>query len=645
MRKRAFGLAGLLLTAASAAGQESPKVAGDAWPASWGAAPAPPGWDRVYQPKTSEWKKHPQILRFNNGAEIEGLDPAVVTGVPEHRILMAVYEGITMYDPVTSEPRPGTAESWTVSDGGRSYEFKIRPNAKWSNGDPVTAADYRYSWWRVLAPQPPSQYAYMLFDIENAKAFAEGRIAETELPLYWDPACAQPTGRKLAVGDICEILWTFPDPIPETASEEQLGTIALLVKCGDKKGWVKRQALRGTWRLDGPAFAKVGIKVKDERTLLLRLSEAKPFFLEILSHETSFPVHRPTVEKHGNDDAFRKQNFVGNGPYVLADWQPRVKIVLKKSPTYWDRDRVKLETIEAQPVESIETAYSMYKGDECDWLITVPLSKIDEVKLDPDYYVAPYLGVYFYRFNCKVRPVSKDDPRPHPLSEKRVRRALNLAVNKKDICEKITKGGQIPATGYVPPSTAPWYEPFEGLAYDREKARALLAAAGFPGGQGFPKIEILYNTLESHKNIAEAVAGMWKDNLGITVGLANTEWKVYLDQVDQVNYDIARAGWIGDYLDPNTFLDMWVTGGGNNNTGWSHAEYDKLIAEAAAASNQSVRKAAFRRAETILCTDEFPILPIYYYVNQGMKKPKLQGVHLNIKDMHPWQYLWIEPEE
>ncbi|MCI0342143.1 MAG: peptide ABC transporter substrate-binding protein [Planctomycetales bacterium] len=625
-------------------GAATPAAPQATWPPQWGPQPAPTGWDKQFEPTSQEWRKHAQVLRFNNGTEIETLDPARMTGVPEHRIIMAVCEGLTMYHPVSSEPMPGAAESWVISDGGRTYTFRIRADARWSNGDTVTAADYRYSWWRVLAPQPPSQYSYMLFDIENAKAFAEGRIAETPLALHRDAERTQPNGQSLAVGEIVEVVKTWPDPLPENPSDEEAKKFSVEVKCGEKSGWVGKSLLRGAWQLDGPGFAKVGIEAPGVRTLVVRLSEPKPFFLEVLSHETSMPVHPPTVEKHGNQ-AFRAGVFVGNGPYVLKSWEPRVRMVFEKNPAYWGRDRVELDRIVAHPVENMEPAYAMYKADEVDWLMDVPLAKIDEVKLHPDYYVAPLMGTYFYRVNCTARPHPDDPSRPHPLTDRRVRQALNMAMDKKTICEKVTKAGQIPASGYVPPGTAPWYEPLQGLPHDRERARALLAEAGYPGGKGMPKIEILYNTLESHKTVAEAIADMWQQNLGITVGLHNAEWKVYLDQVDRIDYHIARAGWIGDYLDPNTFLDMWVTKGGNNNTGWSHPEYDRLIERVKEVGEPTKRRETFRTAERILCVDELPILPIYYYVNKGLKKPKVRGVHMNIKDMHPWQYIWIEPEE
>jgi oligopeptide transport system substrate-binding protein len=264
----------------------------------------------------------------------------------------------------------------------------------------------------------------------------------------------------------------------------------------------------------------------------------------------------------------------------------------------------------------------------------VPTSKIDDAKRRPEYFVAPYLGSYFYRFNVT---------REH-LKDKRVRQALSMAVNRETITRDVLKAGQIPATWYCPAIPSARYEPPKGIAYDPDKARALLAEAGYPGGKGFPKLTIFYNTHEDHKRVAERIAQMWRETLDIQVSLQNSEWKVYLRDVELLKYDVARAGWIGDYGDPMSFLDMWVTGGGNNNTGWGNAKYDELIRKAAVEPDLDKRAAIFREAELIVVEDEFPILPLYIYVNQGMKVDGLRGWYENVRDLHPLQYVYLEPE-
>jgi oligopeptide transport system substrate-binding protein len=270
-----------------------------------------------------------------------------------------------------------------------------------------------------------------------------------------------------------------------------------------------------------------------------------------------------------------------------------------------------------------------YLNGEIDWARSVPASRIDEAKQHPDYFVQPYLGTYFYGFNTTVPP----------FDNAKVRQAFTLAVNRERICRDVLKAGEIPATGYCPPGLH-GYEPVTSLRFDPLAASKLLALAGYPGGKGFPEVELLYNNSESHKMVAEAVADMWQNALGVTVKLRNKEWKVYLDDVQHLRFQVVRRGWIGDYGDPNTFLDMFVTGGGNNNTGWANSEFDARIQRAAAIADPAARMQVLREAEQMLL-DEAPILPIYFYVNKGFISPTVGGWYPNIRDLHPFQYLYI----
>jgi oligopeptide transport system substrate-binding protein len=487
---------------------------------------------------------------FNNGAEPETLDPHLMTGVPEHRIALALYEGLVREDPKTLAPLPGVAESWEISADAKTYTFKLREGAKFSNGDPLGAEDFVWSWQRALSPKTASQYAEQLYAITNAKAFNEGKLED---------------------------------------------------------------------------FAEVGVKAPDERTLVVTLDAPTPYFLELLSFQTLMPVHRATVEGHA-ERWTRPGTHVGNGPFVLAEWRPRDQLVLTPNPHYWDAASVKLPKIRIKAMDDLNTAYAEYQAGKLHWMPAVPQTKIDEVQAHPDYYVWPYLGSYFFRFNV-TKP---------PFDDVRVRKAFTMSVDKKSVCQDVLKAGQIPATGYVPPSIH-GYEPVVGLPYDPAAANALMFEAGFPGGEGFPEVELLYNTNEAHKQVSEALAQMWRDRLGVTVKLRNMEWQTYLKDQRSLNYTICRAGWIGDYADPNTFLDMFVTDRGNNNTGWSNAEYDEALAAAAKEQDPAKRMAIFRRAEEILIKEDLPILPIYFYVNQGLKRPEVSGLHQNIRDLHPFQ--------
>jgi oligopeptide transport system substrate-binding protein len=309
---------------------------------------------------------------------------------------------------------------------------------------------------------------------------------------------------------------------------------------------------------------------------------------------------------------------------------------MKWNPYWWNAKICKLGEVVALPLEDLDTAYNRFLDGNCDWLRAIPLPKIEEIKRNPDFFVSPYLGTYFYGFNV-TKP---------PFDDVRVRKAFNQAVDKEAICRDVLRSGEKPATGYVPPGI-PGYSQLDGLPYDPKEARRLLQEAGYRtpdsgSGREFPAVELLYNTSERHKLITEAVGKMWEEILGVTVQLRNTEWKVYLDMVDNLQFSVSRRGWIGDYTDPNTFMDMFVTGGGNNNTGWSNARYDELISGAARELDPEKRFDMFREAERILCVDELPILPVFYYVNQGMVAEHVQGIYPNLRDLHPFQYISIE---
>ena len=515
-----------------------------------------PEWKKKFWPEGDAWKGAEQVLTFVNGAEPETLDPHIMTGVPEHRLATALFEGLVTHHPETLEAVPGVAERWEISPDGLTYTFHLRKDAKWSDGKWVNTADFVASWQRALTPATACQYAYMLYPIAGAEAFNKGK---------------------------------------------------------------------GPWE-------QVGVVAKDPHTLVVKLGAPCAYFLDLCAFETLMPVRVDVIAAHG-DRWSRAEHMVCNGPFKLAEWLPSQRITMLKNEHYWDRDFVKLEKVVALPYEDLETAFKLFQQGQCDWNTAVPAAKIDELKRMPEYYATPYLGSYFYRINV-TKP---------PMNDVRVRKALSLAVDREVITRDILKAGQIPASWFCP--KLPGYEPAKGLGFDREQARKLLAEAGYPGGKGFPELELLYNTNEAHKQVAEVVAQQWKEALGITVSLRNTEWKVYLDDVQRLNYQIARAGWIGDYTDPNTFMDMFVTGGGNNQTGWSNARYDELIALAAKEVDRQKRAALLREAEQLLVEKELPILPIYIYVNQGLLRDTVMGWHENVRDQHPFQYIWMEPAE
>jgi oligopeptide transport system substrate-binding protein len=311
---------------------------------------------------------------------------------------------------------------------------------------------------------------------------------------------------------------------------------------------------------------------------------------------------------------------------------PQKELVLEKNPQHWDASDVKLHKVVFIPTDDINTAYKQFQAGESDWIPTVPPAQLDTARNRAEFYVSAYLGTYYFRFNV-TKP---------PLNDLRVRKALSMAVDRESLTKFVTKAGEIPTSTFVPAGMR-GYEGVKGLPFDVAAAKKLLAEAGYPEGKGFPKVELLYNTNELHRVITQAVQQMWKEHLGIQVDLTNVEWKVYLARQSGLDYQLSRAGWIGDYVDPNTFLDMWITGGGNNQTGWTNKRYDDLIAQAACKIvNASDRMKTLQEAERILVAEEVPIMPLFTYVNKGMLSRRVKGWHPNILDQHPLKYISLE---
>lgn len=505
------------------------------------------------------------ILHLGNGTEPQELDPHIVTGLPEHHILIALLEGLVRKNPQNLEPVPGVAKSWQISEDGTVYTFTLRQHARWSNGDPVTAEDFRWSYWRAMQPALGNKYAYMFYPIKNAEAYLKGEITD---------------------------------------------------------------------------FAEVGIRVLDTHRLEITLDNPTPYFLQLLDHQSYFPVHRPTLEKFGAPDErgthwTRPGNFVGNGAFMLKDWRLNKLIDVEKNPYYWDSENVSLNGIRFYPTENVSTEERMFRAGQLHKTSSLPIDKIKVYRENnPEALrTAAYLGTYYYRFNTE-KP---------PFNDKRVRKALTLAVDRQQIVAHVAKGGQLPAETFTPPDTL-GYNAAPMLAFDPEQARQLLAEAGYPNGRGFPVTSLLYNTSEGHRKIAVAIQQMWKQHLNIDITLNNQDWKVYLDSVNSRAYEISRAGWIGDYVDPNTFLDMWVTDGGNNQTGWSNARYDEIISSLApATADRGARYALFREAEAILL-DELPVLPIYIYTSIHLVHPSVRGLHKNILNYTAYKNIVLQPE-
>lgn len=499
-----------------------------------------------------------KVLHFGNGAEPQDLDAQAVTGVVEHHLLKAFAEGLVSEDPDLNII-PGVAQTWEVSESGLVYTFNLNPNAKWSNGETITAHDFVGTYKRMLTASIAAEYSYMLFHVVGAEDYLLGKIDD---------------------------------------------------------------------------FSQTGFKALDEHTLELTLHQRTPFLLHAMNHYAWYPVPIKVIDQFGGLERkgttwTRPENFVGNGAFNLKSWQPNRKIIAERSPTYWDAENVPLDEIHFYPIESIDTEERMFRTGQLHITNEVPLSKIKTyLEESPDMIsIMPYNGVYFYRFNTT-------EP---PFDDVRVRKALAYAINREDLVEKVTLANETPAYHVVPPGLLT-YTSDHKLPANLVEAKRLLAEAGYPNGEGFPQADLIYNTSEKHRTIAEAIQQMWRKNLGINMGLYNQEWKVYLDAQDNLDFQIIRAGWIADYVDPHVFIDMWKTGGGNNDTGWGNEEYDWMLSQALAAPNDEERFKVYNRMEKILI-DEMPVLPIYHYTNSKLISPKVLGYKITPLDNFPWKFV------
>ncbi|MCB1278104.1 peptide ABC transporter substrate-binding protein [Prosthecobacter sp.] len=369
-------------------------------------------------------------------------------------------------------------------------------------------------------------------------------------------------------------------------------------------------------------FSQVGVKALDALTLQITLAGPAPYLPSMLKHYSWFPVPRHAIEKFGNMTDrntrwTRPGNLVGNGPFMLKSWRINQSVETIRNPYYWDAASVKLNGVTFIPISSDTTEERAFLDGQLHVTQTLPLAKIPGYReTRPDFYRdEPLLSTYFYRINTTRKPF--DNPK--------VRRALALAIDRESICRNILRAGQKPATGLTPPGCGIGYQPPDVMHFDPNEARKLLAEAGFPDGKSMPTFDILINTNEAHRTIAEAVQSMWKENLHIPVRVLNQDWGVYLESQRKLDYDVCRAGWVGDYLDPSTFLALWKTGDGNNNTGWSSPRYDALLSESFLEGDPVKRFAILHEAETLML-EEVPIIPIYWYVRSFLVQPNVKGL-------------------
>lgn len=509
-----------------------------------------PAGDSDKENDTTEEK----VLYLNNGNEPTTFDPSVGFDAVSWNALNNLMEGLTRLGE-DHQPKEATAETIDVSEDGLTYTFKIREDAKWSNGDSVTADDFLYGWMRMLDPNTASPAAFLGYFIEGAEAFNTG----------------------------------------EGAVED------------------------------------VGMKAVDEKTFEVKLTAPNDAFLNIITNPSFFPVNEKAATE--NPEWFTEaDSFVGNGPFQLATWEHDVKMVFEKNAEYWDAETVKLDKVEWAMVNDSNTEYQMYQANELD-VSDVP-AELSEQLIDSDEVsVQDQAGTYFYRFNTTMEP----------FTNAKIRKAFGLAVNQEQIVEFVTKNGEKPAHGFVSygfqgPDGKDFRDAVGNLVeFNAEEAKKLLEEGmAEEGYETLPTVTLTYATSDTHQNIAVALQAQFKEALGVDVELANVESSVFASEQKELKYQLSRSSFLHDYADPVNAIESFITGSSMNRTGWSNAEFDKLIADAKAETDPAVRWKHLMDAEKLLM-EEAPIFPIHFYNQVALQKPGLSGIV-----RHPVGYLELK---
>ncbi|MCP8938581.1 peptide ABC transporter substrate-binding protein [Alsobacter sp. SYSU M60028] len=502
------------------------------------------------------------VYNRGNPGDPETLDPQKTSTVVESDVLLDLYEGLVTYD-AKAQIVPGVAESWAVNDDGTVYTFKLRPNAKWSNGDPVKAQDFVFSFRRLMNPETGAKYANILYTLKNGEKVNKGQAKVEEL----------------------------------------------------------------------------GVKAIDDRTLEITLEAPAPYFVAQLAHQTGLPVHPGSVEKFGKDFV-KPENMVSNGAFMLKSFTPNDKIVMVKNPNYRDAASVKIDQVNVISAEDRSAALRRFQAGELHTYNDVPTDQIKFIRetLKGQFRVAPYLGTYYFAVNTQKAP----------FNDARVRQALSMVIDRDFLAEDIWGGTMIPAYSFVPPGIGNYGEPAtvdwkDMSPIEREdKAKALLKEAGYgPGGKKLT-VEIRYNTSENHKNTSVALANMWKP-FNIEVKLVNTDLKTHYALLrDKGDYDIARAGWIADYSDPQNFLFLAESDNkGLNYASYANPEYDALMKKAAGTKDLQARAKILQQAEAVFLRDQ-PYLPLLFYGSKNLVSDKVSGWESNTLDRHLSRFLTIK---
>jgi oligopeptide transport system substrate-binding protein len=543
-------------------------------------------------------------LVFISGSEHNLLDPQRMSWSHDIRLAHCLYDTLVNFDFNDYSIHPATAERWEISDDGLTYTFHIRSDAKWSNGDAVTADDFIYAWRRAMLPDLAADYTQLLFHIKGARSFYDWRT-------------------------------------------EHLGEYARIKK--QVKGTTSAgDAAKDMWQLTEDKFLEmVGLSAPDDKTLVVKLERPVAYFLQLVAFSTYMPAHQKSVEAitQVNSitgaltvDSSYFSSPITNGPYRIVERRFQRYILLAANDNYWNRTAMKNSSIREDIITHPQTALASYNAGQADFLPDLPSAGDMAANLAAqqreDVHLQMMAGTYFYNFNCLE---ALPDGTNNPLADRRVRRALAMAIDRKVIVERVTQLHQPIARSYVPVGAISTYQPpvEDGITFDLERAQQLLAEAGYPGGKGLDGLSILYNTGHDHERIAQVIQNMWQKHLGVVVTLEGIEGKAFSTRLKQQNYTIARASWFGDYHDPTTFLEKMTTHDGNNDCRWSNEKFDNLLTQAGEQSDPAARIAILQQAESILL-DDAPMALIYQYVNIYLYDPeRVRGLRPN--GWHRWR--------
>ena len=602
----------------------------------------------------------PDELWINNGQEPQFIDPGRCSDSAGGEIIRNAFAGLTEPHPKTVEAMPDIAERWDISDDGKEYTFYLRKSG-WSDGTPLTAHDFAWSWLRVLDPKLESRYIANMFIFANGEERSRGALYVYELP------------RDVALEQVENVVASVVSKTPPSSDHDshedgddeendtsatydsvnatdypQPGFMVLLSGGSHERENARSRIQEAMKRTFGDSIvaritedADVGIEVVDDYTLKIRLKNAIPYLLDFLSFYTFMPAPRHVIEdleSRGVDVNHwtRAEHIVTNGPYKMTAWKFRQQMEFEANEHYWNfghPDLFKIKRVKMLEIENYNTCVNMYFCGEVDCPgpnTSLPAEFMEHLKQFKDFRSDPYLSVYVYWLNT-AKP---------PLDNVHLRRALSLSIDREQLVKYVTRAGQEPTASLVPDGLAGYKSPGLPL-FDPDRAKEELALAGYADGADIPPVTLIYNTSEGHRQIAEAVQQMWKKHLGASITIENQEWNVYLGRLTAKDFQAARLAWNGDYPDPFTYLELFMSNCGNNHSNWGSGEYDRMVNEANATLDRQKRLDIMQRAE-VLALEQQPLIPLYVYTRATVLKPYLQGFWGNYQDRHPWKFMSID---